>query len=150
MLWKQKKINVFLQDGEAHGVFQVSVCSPVNCITLHGFDKSITTVSRRGTARASVGASCFSLLRRMLQLTVTLVCPITKEPLKMPVIPKWLKKTLSVRMLTACGKVAPARLSVPMCHTSSRWSDSILPRQRETGSSSCSSCCSASTHSDNA
>ncbi len=29
---RKTKLNVFFWDGEAHGVFLVSVCSPVNCI----------------------------------------------------------------------------------------------------------------------
>ncbi len=60
-------INVFFRDREAHGIFLVSVCSPVNCVSCHGLDVSIITVSRRGTAVAS----CFLLLSRTLQITLS-------------------------------------------------------------------------------
>ncbi len=87
-------LHVFFQDREAHGVFLVSVCSPVNCITCHGLDISIISVSRRRTA----GFPCFSLPRRMLLPQRELAQSIGTDRQAVPTYPQavntWIERVL--------------------------------------------------------
>ncbi len=54
MHWKTNDKCIF-QDGEAHGLYLVSVCSPVRCTACHGLDRSIITMTnvRRRTSVAN-------------------------------------------------------------------------------------------------
>ncbi len=94
------------QDGEA--------CSCLPSCKLYHFAIMAWTFVLLPWLRRTTGASCFSLLSR----TLMLVCPITLESLKI-----WrscinasnsyiFKETLSIQVLTACGKVATTCLSV--------------------------------------